>query len=1122
MRTGERNLFRRTVSVIVLALLLTGMLAFNIKPVRASGTIYIRADGSIDPPTAPIQRDGDIYTFTADIYDSIVIERSNVAIDGAGLTLQGSGDYRIGFAIYKANAVTIRNTKIDNWWRGILLYPSSGNIIYENEITHTVVGIWGTNSSSNKISNNYIAGNQDGMYFYPSDNNIVSGSSDNNIVSSNIIEKCQRGILFVGSENDNTIFDNGIAEMDIGGIYLEGDNWFVSENTIVSCPWGLLALNISHSTISENRISGAVYDGLDLSGSGHNAIYRNDFTNCGQYGLCLESVDAEFNEIYENTISDNKKGGLNIVSSNNKVYHNNFTANTPQVSAWMATNVWDNGYPSGGNYWSDYTDVDLYSGPNQNELGSDGIWDHPYVIDANNQDHYPLVDPYGHATTGWTFAVITDLHIGRGYSNYNGESYYLTERLQTVVKWIIDNAAADNIRFVVVLGDITEDGTQAEMQKAKDILNGLGNMPYFPVIGNHDVQNGDSNFDSEFDDNFFNTQCGKLNVAWENGRSNEPGVQLQNYAFTYEDKMFVFLDFVDRVWPYAQALRYDSTLAWLQTQLQKGNPSFLFSHHPMIENRWVAFDDIGPIGDTITMAGNNKGTKVLASFAGHIHGYYDSDKLFSADYSFGSKTDALSHLGELIFSPVFFNANGDYQKEGFATPANIPVITTEAMMVGSNEPTEKGVIRLAKITGDKITTSEEAVFPSLNPYITSATTSIHLSGNDVDLKAYAFTKMFNTGHPIEYSLYVDGEFMDRKDSSAVEQITFKNQKLSQGTHEVNLTVVGHTPDGGQVIESIKRTVIVGKLFVHLRCPADIFVTDPAGRTISKQVSEIPDATYIEADLSEDGDLDKFVEILAPIDGNYVITLNGTDLGLYSMLAQFATSQEVVSFNATEIPVSSRTMHQFTINWTALSQGEEGVTIEVDSDGDGTPEYNFTSDSELSRIEYVAATTQRDIGITGMTSSKSVTGEGYTLPVNITTMNYGVYTETFNVTFYVNTTLAASQTVTLASGNFTTVAFTWNTTGFSYGKYTISAFAEPVLNETYVADNNVTGGTLKVTIAGDVNGDFTVDIYDAIILANAYSSKLGSQYWNPNADINSDNIVDIYDAIILANHYGTTS
>jgi len=48
-------------------------------------------------------------------------------------------------------------------------------------------------------------------------------------------------------------------------------------------------------------------------------------------------------------------------------------------------NVWDDGYPSGGNYWSDYTGVDA---------NSDGIGDTPYILDAQNVDNYPLMQPF--------------------------------------------------------------------------------------------------------------------------------------------------------------------------------------------------------------------------------------------------------------------------------------------------------------------------------------------------------------------------------------------------------------------------------------------------------------------------------------------------------------------------------------------------------------------------------------------------------------------------------------------------------------------------------------------------------------------------------------------------------
>jgi protocatechuate 3,4-dioxygenase beta subunit len=48
--------------------------------------------------------------------------------------------------------------------------------------------------------------------------------------------------------------------------------------------------------------------------------------------------------------------------------------------------MWDDGYPSGGNYWSDYTGTDA---------NLDGIGDTPYIIDTNNTDHYPFMSQSG-------------------------------------------------------------------------------------------------------------------------------------------------------------------------------------------------------------------------------------------------------------------------------------------------------------------------------------------------------------------------------------------------------------------------------------------------------------------------------------------------------------------------------------------------------------------------------------------------------------------------------------------------------------------------------------------------------------------------------------------------------
>ncbi|HEC94566.1 MAG TPA: DUF11 domain-containing protein, partial [Thermoplasmatales archaeon] len=69
----------------------------------------------------------------------------------------------------------------------------------------------------------------------------------------------------------------------------------------------------------------------------------------------------------------------------NMIYHNNFVDNT--VQAYDAeNNIWDNGYPSGGNYWSDY---------NGSDNDGDGIGDTPYYVPGgSSRDRYPLMQPW--------------------------------------------------------------------------------------------------------------------------------------------------------------------------------------------------------------------------------------------------------------------------------------------------------------------------------------------------------------------------------------------------------------------------------------------------------------------------------------------------------------------------------------------------------------------------------------------------------------------------------------------------------------------------------------------------------------------------------------------------------
>ena len=111
--------------VSILGLLSAAVVVEFVCPVVAQGTIYIRADGRVDPSTAPINRVENIYTFTNYIYGySIVVKRDNIVIDGVSHTMEGTGSGK-GIDLSDRSNVTIQNLQIRYFDNGIYLDDSS-------------------------------------------------------------------------------------------------------------------------------------------------------------------------------------------------------------------------------------------------------------------------------------------------------------------------------------------------------------------------------------------------------------------------------------------------------------------------------------------------------------------------------------------------------------------------------------------------------------------------------------------------------------------------------------------------------------------------------------------------------------------------------------------------------------------------------------------------------------------------------------------------------------------------------------------------------------------------------------------------------------------------------------
>ena len=208
------------------------------------------------------------------------------------------------------------------------------------------------------------------------------------------------------------------------------DNNIISGNNITNNAYGISLRFSSGNSISGNNVTANGGLGILLDGSSSNTISGNNITNNGA-GIWVV-VPSSSNTISGNNITNNGYAIRLYYSSNNVIFHNNFINNIGQVyiESLGYADFWDDGYPSGGNYWSDYTGFDLYSGPDQDQLGSDGIGDTSYVINNDNIDHYPLISPFPQTpdfhiavspSTGYTapgFAVTTNVYVS-GIAGYD-------------------------------------------------------------------------------------------------------------------------------------------------------------------------------------------------------------------------------------------------------------------------------------------------------------------------------------------------------------------------------------------------------------------------------------------------------------------------------------------------------------------------------------------------------------------------------------------------------------------------------------------------------------------------------------------------------------------------------
>jgi len=374
----------KIVSEMMLILLLISMLAigFNIQPTEA-GTITVPEDYPTIQEAINHANEGDtIYVLSGTYYENVVVNKtvSLIGEDKTTTIIDGMG---IGTVLN----LTVNNVKVVNFTirNGSTAYPHSGIQAY--------------NSSGIEISDNIISGSYHGILLHLSSNNSLS---NNTITNSGLGIKLR-------SSSYNTIFDNTVTDSDEGITLVGAVSNKIANNNITQNDYGIIISNSFNDSVSGNNILNNTFINIDLWWSWNITVFDNLIAN-SKYGI--SQMKGGDHTIHSNDIINNTYFGLYIEQPyySLRVFHNNFINNTDQASIVFSNATWDDGYPSGGNYWSDYDGIDVLKGIYQNEIGSDGIGDTPYVIDTGNRDNYPLMKPYP-----WGSHDIGVTYIGRAY-----------------------------------------------------------------------------------------------------------------------------------------------------------------------------------------------------------------------------------------------------------------------------------------------------------------------------------------------------------------------------------------------------------------------------------------------------------------------------------------------------------------------------------------------------------------------------------------------------------------------------------------------------------------------------------------------------------------------------------